>query len=289
MSRQERIMVVEDDPAVSDVLCSLLKANGYRPEPIYDGLEAVDRVPGECPDAILLDVMLPGLSGFDVCRILKFRRETNLIPIMMLTALHDKESRRSGLRVGANRYLTKPFDPNTLFHELHDLLEHHRKMVAGEVRTHVELHMESDSQLREQLNDMLDELFQLTPLTDEEIGRIRYAVMEMTENAIEWGNRRKRDLMVTIAYEVRDDHLKFIITDEGPGFNPTDVPHAASEEDPVGHLEMREKLGLRDGGFGILITRGMVDKVEYNSRGNQVSLTKFFPKQPVPDPPCVPS
>ena len=273
----ERVLVVEDDESVSELLCALLRTEGYEPVPTYDGAQAIDRVPTDCPDAILLDVMLPGMSGFDVCRKLKLRRETNLIPILMLTALADAESRKSGLRVGANRYITKPFEPTEMLRELRELLENHRRLVDGRVRTHLELHMDSDSQLREQLNDMLDELFQQTPLTGDDIARLRYAVLEMTENAIEWGNRRKRDLQVTIGYVVSDDHLTFTITDEGAGFDPTAIAHAASDDDPVSHMDVRQQLGLRAGGFGILITKGLVDEVRYNDRGNQVTLIKRFP------------
>jgi anti-sigma regulatory factor (Ser/Thr protein kinase) len=100
--------------------------------------------------------------------------------------------------------------------------------------------------------------------------------MEMTDNAIEWGNRRRKELTVNLAYEVSDRSVKFVITDEGEGFNPQRLPHAAADNDPVSHLQIREKLGLRDGGFGIMITRGMVDEIQYNQTGNQVTLVKWF-------------
>ena len=280
MKHVEHIMVVEDDPDISDMLCHLLSAQGYLAEPVFNGAEAVDKVPVRCPDALVLDVMLPGLNGFDVCRKLKFRKDTNNIPILMLTALNDPQSRRQGLRVGANRYLTKPFQPFELLKELRALLDNHRRLIGGQARAHGELHMQSDSKYREHLNDMLDELFQLTPLTETEIGQLRYAVLEMTENAIEWGNGRNEDLTVSIAYEVADDHMKFVITDQGTGFDPAAIPHAASDEDPVGHLTIREKLGMRQGGFGIMIAKGMVDRIEYNERGNQVTLLKYFHSLP---------
>ena len=280
MKHVEHIMVVEDDPGISDMLCALLRSQGYETECIFDGAEAIDRVVREQPDAIVLDVMLPGMNGFDVCRKLKFRKDTNQIPILMLTALNDPQSRRQGLRVGANRYLTKPFDPLDLLRELRDLLDNHRRLANGNARAQGELHMQSDSKNREHLNDMLDELFQLTPLSEADIGRMRYAVLEMTENAIEWGNGRNEDLTVMIAYEVSDEQMKFVITDQGQGFDPCECPHAACEEDPVSHLDLREKLGLRQGGFGIMIAKGMVDKVEYNDTGNQVTLTKYFTTLP---------
>ena len=63
------------------------------------------------------------------------------------------------------------------------------------------------------------------------------------------------------------------MADEGQGFNPKKLPHAAQEEDPIRHLEIREQLGLREGGFGILITRGLVDRMTYNATGNAVRVT----------------
>ncbi len=82
--------------------------------------------------------------------------------------------------------------------------------------------------------------------------------------------------MVTIDYELTDEAVKFVITDQGPGFDRGNIPHAASGDDPIAHMEIREKLGLRDGGFGIYITRGMVDEFTYNEVGNQVTLVKRF-------------
>ena len=272
----ERILVVEDDADVSAVLCRILEAEGYVVDTAADGPTAIARVKTDCPDAVLLDVMLPGMSGFDVCQELKFHRETNLIPILMMTAMSDVESRRKGLWVGANAYLTKPFDSSEMLRALRRILDHRRELTDHQVHTRVELCMESDGLLREQLNDLLSELFLFTPLSEQDVHRIRYAVMEMTDNAIEWGNRRQKELTVSLAYEVTDEFVKFVITDQGSGFNPQRVPHAASEDDPLTHLSIREKLGLREGGFGIMISKGMVDDVQYNETGNQVTLVKRF-------------
>ena len=82
-----------------------------------------------------------------------------------------------------------------------------------------------------------------------------------------------------VAYELTDAFVKFVITDQGAGFDPQHLPHAATEDDPVAHLSIRERLGLRDGGFGIMISRGMVDEVQYNGAGNEVTLIKRFGKR----------
>jgi DNA-binding response OmpR family regulator len=276
MIHANRILVVEDDAELGGLLCDLLRTEGYDARRVEDGDEALRRIGEDQPDAIILDVMLPGLNGFEVCQRLKFRKETNLIPILMLTALSDPLARQKGLHVGADRYLTKPFEPEELLKEIRSTLGRQRHLREGGIRTSLLLKMQSDSRLREQLNDLLSELILQTPLSEEDVGRIRYAVLEMVQNAVEWGNRHREDLEVSISYEVTSDAVKFVITDQGGGFNPNHVPHAANDEDPVAHMAIREKLGLRDGGFGILISKGMVDEFRYNEAGNQVTMVKYF-------------
>jgi DNA-binding response OmpR family regulator len=271
-----RLLVVEDEVKMAALLRRGLSEESAAVDVARSGEDALWMAGSTPYDAVVLDVMLPGMNGFDVCQELKFHRDTTLVPILMLTALGDQESRNKGLWVGANAYVTKPYEPHDLIRKIQHLLEHRRELARHRVHTRVELCMESDSLLREQLNDLLGELFLFTPLSEEEVHRIRYAVLEMTENAIEWGNRRKKELTVRVAYELTDSFVKLVITDQGSGFNPQRLPHAATDDDPVAHLSIREKLGLREGGFGIMISRGMVDEVIYNAAGNEVTLIKRF-------------
>lgn len=279
MEPNPRILVVEDDKDLCSLICQLLATEGYVTQEAYEGPSAIAILESDPPDAVILDVMLPGVSGFDICQRLKISRKTNAIPVLMLTAASTNQSRDRGLRVGADRYLTKPFAPDALLEALRQILAHRSDRLGRSTHTSVLLQMQSDSRHREQVNDMLSELLQLTPMSEEHIWRIRYAVLEMIENAAEWGNRRQKNLTVTIQYEVSDDAVKFVITDEGGGFDPADLPHAAKADDPLSHLPIREKLGLRDGGFGILTARGLVDEFSYNAGGTQVTLVKRFISQ----------
>jgi DNA-binding response OmpR family regulator len=102
----EKILVVEDEPALQETLAYNLSKQGYLVETAGDGQAALNTARQVHPDLIVLDVMLPILDGFDVCRIL--RQETN-IPILMLTARDDEIDRVIGLEMGADDYLTKPF------------------------------------------------------------------------------------------------------------------------------------------------------------------------------------
>lgn len=104
------VLVVDDDDFNRVLLEALLEDQGYRIVQAEDGQQALDHVAKELPDAILLDVMMPGLDGFEVCRRLKASRRTFFIPVIMLTALADRQSRIRGLDAGADEFLHKPID-----------------------------------------------------------------------------------------------------------------------------------------------------------------------------------
>src|SRR5690606_23075932 len=110
--------------------------------------------------------------------------------------------------------------------------------------------------LLQDLNDFLMTICQSTPLSHEQVMQIRQAVLEMAQNAIEWGNHNQSDQLVKITYRVHEDRLEIIVRDQGRGFNRDALPHAAVADDPFSHLDVRDKLGLRAGGFGMLICRG---------------------------------
>jgi DNA-binding response OmpR family regulator len=107
----EIILVVEDEPALRDTLSYNLKKDGFSVEAVGDGRAALDSARKLKPDLIVLDLMLPEIDGFEVCRIL--RKEMNT-PILMLTARDDEIDRVVGLEVGADDYLTKPFSMREL-------------------------------------------------------------------------------------------------------------------------------------------------------------------------------
>ncbi len=109
-----KILVVDDDPAILDLLVRILKRDGYQPVTAVNGRQALDLVEREAPDLILLDVTMPVLDGFSVCQQLKDNEATALIPVTMLTGLDDREHRQRGLEVGADDFLTKPFEQSLL-------------------------------------------------------------------------------------------------------------------------------------------------------------------------------
>ncbi len=108
---QERILVVEDEPMVAEVVERYLRRDGHEVRVVHDGQTALDAFDQFQPDLIVLDVMLPGIDGMEVCRQVRSRRETSVI---MLTARGEEVDKLLGLGLGADDYVTKPFSPREL-------------------------------------------------------------------------------------------------------------------------------------------------------------------------------
>ncbi len=272
-----KALVVEDEADVGYLLAEHLRRWGFEPTVLAEGKPAIPWVHAHNPDIILLDLWLPDADGFDICEKLKLDRETNLIPIIMVTARAQHEDRVHGLQVGANRYLTKPFSPEELNRAIFDVFSWREDLKRRGTDGEVHFHLRSDTQYLEELNHLLASLFLFSGLSETQVKQLTIAVRELGTNAIEWGHRKQADRIVTVIYRIDPEKVTIHIRDTGPGFNPTNLPHAAREDDPVSHLMVRGALGLREGGFGILIARGLVDELEYNETGNEVRLVKYFP------------
>ncbi|MCL4554898.1 MAG: response regulator [Actinobacteria bacterium] len=109
-----RILAVDDSPTILEMIKAILQSGGYEVITAVDGAEALEKARAEMPDLILLDVMLPKLDGYRVCRLLKFDAKYKAIPIIMLTAKTEEAAMATGIRTGANQYLTKPIEPEHL-------------------------------------------------------------------------------------------------------------------------------------------------------------------------------
>lgn len=114
-----RVLVVEDDRKISDLLMNYLRVDGYEATAVYDGREAVQQISQRAPDAVILDWMLPGLDGIGVCKAV---RAFSDVPILMLTARVDELDRLLGLDTGADDYVCKPFGPREVVARVRALL-----------------------------------------------------------------------------------------------------------------------------------------------------------------------
>lgn len=279
MARKALALVVEDEADTGKLLAEHLSRWGYEPTIMHEGEPAISWTHLHHPDLILLDLMLPDIDGYDICENLKLDRETNLVPIIMVTCRDQPQDRIHGLQVGANHYLTKPFTPEQLERAIHEVTLWKEELVRHGTRGEIHFHMKSDTQALEELNFLLGALFLHSGMPEDLVRQLIMAVREMGTNAIESGHKSQIDRIVTVTYRIDAEKITIIVRDTGPGFDPSNLPHAATSGDPIGHLEVREKMGLREGGFGIMIARGLVDELQYNEKGNEVRLVKFFPRK----------
>jgi DNA-binding response OmpR family regulator len=272
----ETALIVEDHPEQAELVARILGTRAYQSIFAEDGESALRMARELLPDFVLLDLMLPDINGFDVCRRLRSDRATMLIPVVMLTALNDVQHRVHGFRVGANAYVTKPYGVDALFEAITTACAWRKSIANRALQGEIHVEINSEIDFLQDLNDFSMLVCQSTPLSNDQVVQLRQAVMEMAQNAIEWGNLHQSDRPVKITYRVHEDRLEIVVRDQGPGFDRTTLPHAAVAGDPFTHLDVREKLGLRAGGFGLLICQGMVDEMRYNDLGNEVTLIKRF-------------
>lgn len=122
---KEKIMVIEDEQKIADAIAYALKREGYTVEVVYRGDEAVNTIQAFTPDAIILDVMLPGMDGYEILKKLK---DTDSIGVIMLTAKEDIVNKVLGLELGADDYMTKPFDMRELLARLKSLIRRMQKI-----------------------------------------------------------------------------------------------------------------------------------------------------------------
>lgn len=117
-----RILIVDDQPEMLELLKDILEDAGYQVISAQQGDEAIDRISADQPDLILLDALMPGLTGFEVTRILKTNDQTRLIPIIMLTGLSDMDDKIRGIEEGVDDFLTKPFNRAELLTRVKSLI-----------------------------------------------------------------------------------------------------------------------------------------------------------------------
>ncbi|NLP18965.1 MAG: response regulator transcription factor [Firmicutes bacterium] len=125
----EKILVVDDEKPIADILRFNLEEAGYKVVVAYDGEEAVEKARREAPDLIILDIMLPKLDGFSVCRQI---RTFSPVPILMLTAKEEEVDKILGLELGADDYVTKPFSPREILARVRAILRRIQSMEERE-------------------------------------------------------------------------------------------------------------------------------------------------------------
>ena len=145
LSEKPYVLLVEDEPAQREVLSYNLEAEGYRVGMAPDGEQALQMVADELPDLIVLDWMLPHVSGIEVCRRLKVRPETRAVPVIMLSARAEEVDRIRGLETGADDYVVKPYSVMELMARVRAHLRRSRPSSVGVVLAFGDIRLDSET------------------------------------------------------------------------------------------------------------------------------------------------
>ena len=129
-----RILVAEDDPDIASLLDHYLRKAGFVATTIMSGRDVMPQIKRDAPDLVVLDLMLPGLDGLQVCRAIRADANTAAIPIIMLTAKAEESDRIVGLELGADDYITKPFSPNEVVARVRALLRRAHRVAPANSR-----------------------------------------------------------------------------------------------------------------------------------------------------------
>ena len=278
MSAGNTILIVDDDPDIHHLLAAALTEGNYSIEDTYDGLQALSLLERKAFDLVITDIRMPGLDGLELSR--RIRVLYPATKVLVMTAESTPATVISALRDQALGYFSKPFSLDAVAEMVGRVLftpaAHGDIEVLSAIPQWISLQLRCKLEVADRLIPFLREMgADLSPDERENVGA---AFRELLMNAIEHGGHSDPSKTVRVDYIRTRKSMVYKIWDPGEGFSFDDLAHAAisnSPDAPFQHVEVREKLGLRPGGFGILLTRNFVDELIYNQKGNEVLLIKY--------------
>jgi CheY-like chemotaxis protein/anti-sigma regulatory factor (Ser/Thr protein kinase) len=273
-----RLLVVDDDRTTRLLLKSLLANAGFTAAVAKDGVEALKLLRTRRFDLMLLDVWMPRMNGIELLE--KLHDHKTRPRVVVMTSDDAPATLLKAVRQQAFKYVHKPVDPPLFLKTVREALKAPEPPPIEVVSARpdwVELVVPCSYEAADRIQEFLSHLD--TDLDPKLREAIAYAFRELLLNAIQWGGKLDPKRTVRIAYLRFRRMLMYRIADPGPGFDPDNLPHAAigqPADDPIAHVLVREKQGIRPGGFGLLTVQASVDELLYNEKRNEVVFVKYL-------------
>lgn len=278
-SKSHRLLIVDDDPSIHTLVEAMLAGTSWEADNVSTGEAALARLETTSYCLLLADILMPGMDGLALLG--KLRAHHPAIPVIMMTVKNTSDHILESLRREAAAFVSKPFSRETLLSTLEGALscsvnEDDIKILSDKPDW-ISLQIRCQIATAERLTQFVRELpGDLEPAQREQIGT---AFRELLMNAVEHGGQLDPEKTVDLSYIRTARMILYFIRDPGQGFSMHELSHAAianTSDDPLQHVELRNKMGIRPGGFGLLMTKMFADELIYNAKGNEVILIKYL-------------
>ncbi len=298
-SPKYRILVVDDDKLARRLFCEALsREKRFLVESAPSAAEGIEMMRKADPpyDLLIVDIVMPGMSGCEMTE--RVKEMYPALKVIVTTAYRTDKHIQAAFENGADCFIAKPVDLADLRRSVSRLLELSRfserecvarkddadslpqsrmsgrlHSVQGDPGQWIEVVGSGDYEMVEKFRRFALELAG-SSLGQEDRDALQLALEELGQNAVEWGNKKDPSKRLKLSYCLTNEMVAFRIEDEGSGFDVSSLPDPSV--DPQGHIKARKLAGKRLGGFGIFLARKVMDKVEYNAKGNVVTMVKYL-------------
>jgi CheY-like chemotaxis protein/anti-sigma regulatory factor (Ser/Thr protein kinase) len=277
--QSHRLLIVDDDPSIHELVAAMLVGTNWELDNAPDGAAALARVAGRAYDILLADILMPGIDGLALLGQLRIRYPD--LPVVMMTVKNTPEHVLESLRREAAAYISKPFSRDTLLGTLQNALSAPVKddeiKILSDKPNWISLQIRCRLATADRLTQFVREL--PSDLDPEQREQIATAFRELLMNAVEHGGHLDAEKTVDLSYIRTARTIVYYIRDPGEGFSMDALTHAAvanTDEEPFRHVALRQQMGIRPGGFGLLMTKSFADELIYSAKGNEVILIKYL-------------
>ena len=204
-------LIVEDEPEANKLLGMLLKLRGYRSTSAFSGAEALRYLKDNTPDVVFLDLMLPDLNGYEICRAIKASRTDCLTPVVIVTARIAIESRIESFRAGADDFVSKPYTPDQIFQALEHAEDFRGRIGHPVIEDAAPLAEFDDGETLRKLAQLHNLILGRTPLGADAVERMNRAIEDVRESIDRWAGAHPECEAATFRYELTPEHLVLAI------------------------------------------------------------------------------
>jgi len=273
------LLLVDDDSSIHTLVQAMLEEDGWEMDAVESGDAALTCLASRTYDLVLTDIRMPGMDGLTLLS--RIRQKYPKIRVVVMTVHNTPDHIMGSLRNEAAGYVSKPFSRDAFVETLHNALsasvEHNDIKILSDRPQWISLEVRCKLSTADRLMPFVKEL--PGDLDPDEREHIATAFRELLMNAIEHGGHLDPKKVVKMSYIRTARCIVYYIHDPGEGFSMEKLQHAAianAPDQPYRHLELREQMGIRPGGFGLLMTKNFADELIYSAKGNEVIFIKYL-------------